>query len=72
MAQGEEGAQAWEDAKSITESAVLVAQMMNGDFSNIRDGTTIETSGMGAKELVRLIDTVYKSGKNVKFVNEYD
>ena len=71
MGQGEDGLNAYKNGMSITESAVLVVQMLNGNYSNIKDGTTIEISGMNKKQLNQLIDAALKSEKKVRFTNEY-
>lgn len=72
MAQGEEGLEAYSNGMNITESAVLVVQMLNGDYSNIKDGTSIEISGMNQKQLAQLVDAALKSEKKVTFKNEYN
>ena len=71
MGQGEDGLNAYKSGMNITESAVLVVQMLNGNYSNIKDGTTIEISGMNSKQLGQLVDAALKSEKKVRFSNEY-
>jgi hypothetical protein len=71
MGQGKDGLNAYKNGMNITESAVLVVQMLNGNYSNVKDGTTIEISGMNSKQLSQLIDAALKSEKKVRFHNEY-
>lgn len=72
MGSGAEGFQAWQDAVGITESAVMITEMLNGNFSNVSDGTTLDISGMGQKEFSQLIDVLMKSDKNIRVKNDDD
>jgi len=57
-------------AASITESAVLVTEVLNGEYSNLESGTTLDVSGIGSKELSTLVNSVLKSGvDNVTLMN---
>jgi hypothetical protein len=71
MGLGEEGLNAYKNGMKITESAVLVVEILNQNYSNIKDGTTIEISGMNKKQLNQLVDAALKSKKDVRFENEY-
>jgi len=58
-------------AKNITESALIVIEVLNGDFSNLKDGTELDISGMGRNELDTLIQSLLKSdAKDVKLWNK--
>lgn len=46
IGKGDKGPQAWDAATSISESAIMVVEMMNNNFSHIKDGTTLDLSGM--------------------------
>jgi hypothetical protein len=48
-------------AMSITESAVIVVGILNGDFSNLKEGSQLDVSGMGGKEFSQLVDAILKS-----------
>jgi len=48
-------------AMSITESALIVVEALNGDFSNLKEGTQLDISGMGSKQLNILVKALLKS-----------
>jgi RHS repeat-associated protein len=70
MAKGEKGQLAFKNAMSISESAVLVVEMLNGNFSHIQDGTTLDVSGMNKEQFQKVLDAAIQSKRNIKFVNE--
>jgi RHS repeat-associated protein len=60
-----------DQAKNITESALIVIEVLNGDFSNLKDGMELDISGMGRDELGTLIQSLLKSdAKDVKLWNK--
>lgn len=64
--------QAEGQAASITDSAIIVAEVLNGDYSNLSAGSTLDISGMGSKELKTLINAVLKSEvENITLMNYY-
>jgi hypothetical protein len=64
------GFQSWHDATSLTESAVMVVEMLNGNYSNVQEGTTLEITGMNQDQFKQLVNAALKSKKNVRFKNE--
>lgn len=70
MAKGLEGTQAFDNAMSISESAVVVTEMVNNNFSHVKDGTTLNISGMNKEQFQKVVDAALKSKKNVRYVNE--
>jgi RHS repeat-associated protein len=58
-------------AMSITESAVIIVGILNGDFSNLKEGSQLDVSGMSAKEFSKLVNSILKSDvQNVTLWNK--
>jgi hypothetical protein len=54
-------------AKQITESAIIVMEALNGDFSHLKDGMDLDISGMGYDQYFDLVNTLLKSDlKDIK------
>lgn len=70
MVKGDKGQIAFDKAMSISESAVLVTEMLNGKFDNIKDGTSLNISGMNKDQFQQVINSALKSKKNIRYVNE--
>jgi len=70
MGRTEEGIQAWGQASSITESALVVVEILNNNFSNVQDGKVLDFSGMNKDQLKQVLDAALKADKNIRFVNE--
>lgn len=41
---------------SISESAVIITQMLNGNFNNVKDGTSLNISGMNKGQFQQVLD----------------
>ena len=70
MVLNKDGKIAFDKAKSISESAVLVTEMLNNKFDNIKDGTSLNISGMSNGQFQQVINSALKSNKNIRYVNE--
>ena len=57
---GKAGENAYNDAVRITESAILVVEILNGNFSHVKDGTVFDLSGMNAQQKQLLLDALKK------------
>jgi RHS repeat-associated protein len=57
---GEEGKKALNQANKITESALLVVEVLNGNFSHVQTGTTFDLSGMNTEQKTKLIEALKK------------
>ena len=60
LAKGPEGKKAYSAATKITESALLVVEALNGNFSHIQNGTTFDLSGMNQEQKKQLITALAK------------
>ena len=49
LASGAEGQKAYDGAVNVTTSALLVVEVLNGNFSHVQSGTTLDLSGMNGK-----------------------
>lgn len=60
LALGKDGKQAYADATKITESALIVVEVMNGNFSHVQNGTTFDLSGMNGDQKKQFVDALKK------------
>lgn len=66
LASGAEGKKAYDGAVDITTSALLVVEVLNGNFSHIQSGTTFDLSGMNAGQKSKLLDALTKGNFTLK------
>ena len=50
-----EGKIAFKEAVSLTESAITVTEMLNGNFAHVSNGMTLNTSGMSKEQLQNVV-----------------
>ncbi len=70
MAKGKDGQQAFNNAMSISESALVVIEMLNNNFSHVVDGTVLDISGMNKDQFQQIKDAAFKSNRNIRFIND--
>jgi RHS repeat-associated protein len=66
MAMGKDGKKAYDDAVKMTESALIIVEVLNGNFSHVQNGTTFDLSGMNADQKTKLIDALKKGNFGLK------
>jgi hypothetical protein len=66
MGRGREGKKAYADAMKITESALMVVEVLNGNFSNVKHGTSFDLSGMNEEQKKKFISALSKGNFSLK------
>jgi len=60
IASGKDGQKAYNDAVNITTSALIVVEVLNGNFSHVQSGTSFDLSGMSSEQKAKLLDALHK------------
>lgn len=49
-------------AELVTKSALVIHQLLNGDFSGLQDGMTLDISGMSKSQQTQILDLLHENG----------
>ena len=63
---GADGTKAYDEAVNITISALVIVEILNGNFSHIKNGTKLETTGMNAEQKKKLHEALVKGNFGIK------
>ena len=60
MLVNDKGIKAYGEAIKVTETAILVVEILNGNYKNVKSGTMLYLSGMNAEQKKQLLDALDK------------
>ena len=60
------------NAMRITNSAIVIIEMMNGKYDNLKSGSVLDITGMTEAQRKSTVSLLEKSGKNDIIIMEHD